>query len=63
MTSAFHVYFGPEASPQTLRVRRIGADDCILALREGLDDFLAMPTYPVFVGMFYAVAGIALVRA
>jgi uncharacterized membrane protein len=60
MTSAFHVYFGPEAFAQTLRVRRIGADDCILSLREGLDDFLSMPTYPIFVGLFYAVAGIAL---
>jgi uncharacterized membrane protein len=60
MTSAFHVYFGPDAFAQTLRVRRIGADDCFLSLREGLDDFLSMPTYPVFVGLFYAVAGIAL---
>jgi uncharacterized membrane protein len=30
------------------------------ALSEGWDDFLSMPTYPVFVGLFYAVAGIAL---
>ena len=41
-------------------MRRIGADDCILSLREGLDDFFSMPTYPIFVGLFYAVAGIAL---
>src|SRR5271163_2539931 len=61
MTPAFHVYFGPEALAATPRVRRIGPDDCFSALREGLDDFFAMPTYPVFVGLFYAVAGIALV--
>ena len=60
MTSAFHVYFGPESVAATPRVRRFSAGDCFLALKEGLDDFLAMPTYPVFVGLFYAVAGIAL---
>ena len=60
MTSAFHVYFGPEAVAATPRVRRFSAEDCFSALKEGLDDFLAMPTYPVFVGLFYAVAGIAL---
>ena len=60
MTSAFHVYFGPEAVAATPRVRRFSGGDCFSALKEGLDDFLAMPTYPVFVGLFYAVAGIAL---
>ena len=60
MTSAFHVYFGSEAVAATPRVRRFSAEDCFAALKEGLDDFLAMPTYPVFVGLFYAVAGIAL---
>jgi uncharacterized membrane protein len=60
VTSAFHVYFGPEAHAATPRVRRIGPDDCFSALSEGLDDFFSMPTYPVFVGLFYAVAGIAL---
>jgi len=60
MTSAFHVYFGPEAFARTPRVRRIGARDCLLSLQEGLDDFFAMPTYPIFVGLFYAVAGVAL---
>jgi uncharacterized membrane protein len=60
MTSAFHVYFGPDALAAAPRVRRIRADDCFAALKEGFDDFLAMPTYPIFVGLFYAVAGIAL---
>ncbi len=60
MTSAFHVYFGPEALAATPQARRVGPDDCFSALKEGLDDFLAMPTYPLFVGLFYAVAGIAL---
>ena len=60
MTSAFHVYFGPDAVAATPRVRRMRAADCLSALSEGLDDFFAMPTYPVFVGVFYAVAGIVL---
>jgi uncharacterized membrane protein len=60
VTSTFHVYFGPEALAATPRVRRIGPGDCFSALKEGLDDFFSMPTYPVFVGLFYAVAGIAL---
>jgi uncharacterized membrane protein len=60
VTSAFHVYFGPEAHAATPRVRRMSPEDCFTALKEGLDDFLAMPTYPIFVGLFYAVAGIAL---
>src|ERR1700761_5930664 len=60
VTSTFHIYFGPEALTATPRVRRIGPEDCFSALKEGVDDFFAMPTYPVFVGLFYAVAGIAL---
>ncbi len=60
MTSAFHVYFGPEALAAHPRVKRLRPDDCIAALKEGVDDFFAMPTYPIFVGLFYAVAGIAL---
>ena len=60
MTSAFHVYFGPDAVAATPRVRRIRLADCFSALSEGFDDFLSTRTYPVFVGIFYAVAGIAL---
>jgi uncharacterized membrane protein len=61
VTSAFHVYFGPEALAAPPKVRPVAPQDCFSALREGLDDFFAMPTYPAFVGLFYAVAGIALV--
>jgi uncharacterized membrane protein len=31
-----------------------------LALREGFEDFVAMPTHPAFLGLFYALAGIAI---
>ena len=60
MSSTFHVYFGPEALDTRVRLRKIEPRDCIAALREGFDDFVAMPTHPVFVGIFYAMAGIAL---
>jgi uncharacterized membrane protein len=60
MASASHVYFGPEALTAPIKIRKIGARDCVAALREGLDDFLATPTHPVFLGLFYALAGIAL---
>jgi len=65
MASAFHVYFGPEFGPdaaiQRPKVRRIEPRDCFAALAEGIDDLLEMPTYPAFVGLFYGLAGIALV--
>ncbi len=65
MASTFHVYFGPDfghdAAIQRLKVRRIGPRDCFAALTEGFEDVLEMPTYPAFVGLFYGLAGVALV--
>ena len=61
MASTFHVYFGPDVSTRRLKVRRIEPRDCFAALAEGFDDVLEMPTYPAFVGLFYALAGVALV--
>ena len=55
------VDFGRDALPTPLKVRRIEPRDCFVALAEGFDDFLEIPTYPVFVGMFYALAGVTLV--
>lgn len=60
MTSAFHVYFGPEALTAPIKLRKIGLRDCFAALREGLDDFLETPTHVAFLGLFYALGGIAL---
>ena len=60
MTSAFHVYFGREALTAQINLRKIGPSDCFAALREGLDDFMAMPTHVAFLGLFYALGGIAL---
>ena len=60
MTSAFHVYFGREALTAPINLHKIGPSDCFAALREGLDDFVAMPTHVAFLGLFYALGGIAL---
>ena len=59
MTSPFHVNFGRGALAP-VEVRKIGPGDCFAALREGLDDFVATPTHVVFLGLFYALGGIAL---
>ena len=61
MSIALHAYFGPDAFTTPLKVCRVGPRDCLAALAEGLDDAQAMPTYPAFLGVFYALAGVALV--
>lgn len=61
MSTTFHVYFGPDAFAAPFKVRKIEPRDCIAALAEGFNDFLAMPTYPAFLGLFYALAGITIV--
>lgn len=61
MASAIHVYFGPHALDAPVTVRKIELKDCFAALTEGFDDFMAMPTHPVFIGFFYALAGVVLV--
>ncbi len=60
MTSAFHVYFGPEGLAARPEVRKIGARDCFAALAEGIDDFRAMPSHLAFLGAFYVFGGMVL---
>jgi uncharacterized membrane protein len=60
MSSAFHVYFGPEALTAPIETRKIEPRDCLAALREGFEDFVATPTHVVFLGLFYALGGIVL---
>ncbi len=60
MTSAFHVYFGPEGLAARPEVRKISAHDCFAALAEGVDDFRAMPSHLAFLGVFYVLGGIVL---
>src|SRR5271166_398347 len=61
MASTFHVYFGANRLATSPKIRRIETADCFAALAEGFDDALEMPTYPAFLGLFYALAGVAIV--
>ena len=45
------------------QVRRIGLPDLQMALRQGWDDFLAIPTQLVFLGILYPIIGIVAARA
>ena len=58
--SEFHVYSGPEALAAPVEVRKIGPQDCLEALAEGFDDFLAMPSHLAFLGLFYVFGGLVL---
>ena len=61
MASIFQEFIRPDALPRPLKVRKIEPRDCFTALAEGFEDVLTMPTYPAFVGLFYALAGVTLV--
>jgi uncharacterized membrane protein len=60
MTSTFHAYFGANGLTRSPKLRRLEATDCFAALTEGFHDALEMPTYPAFVGLLYALAGVTL---
>jgi uncharacterized membrane protein len=54
----------PKASSDAAPViRKIEPADLLGALKEGLDDFWAMPTHVVFLGLIYPVIGLLLGRA
>src|SRR5262245_24349383 len=52
-----------EAARELPKVRSIGLGDLRDALAKGLDDFRAMPTHVVFLGLIYVVIGLLLCRA
>ncbi len=56
----FHVLTGTETMPSQVPVRLIGLSDIKYALRKGIDDFMAMPTHLVFLGLIYPLFGIGL---
>jgi len=57
----FHVIVGPDATAVYPSVRKIGPADLKDVLAKGIDDFLAMPSSLVFLGMIYPIVGIFLV--
>src|SRR5450631_3345413 len=58
--SQFDVIAGPDATPVYPSVRKIGPADLKDALAKGIDDFLAMPSSHVFLGLIYPIAGLCL---
>ena len=56
----FHVIAGPDATPAYPIVRKIGLADLKDALAKGVDDFWAMPTSLVFLGLIYPIVGMCL---
>lgn len=52
-----------EAGPQSPVVRSIGLADLREALKRGYDDFRAMPTHVLFLGIIYPMIGLLLFRA
>jgi uncharacterized membrane protein len=57
-----HVINGATDSPVNLTVRKIGLVDLKDALARGLEDFAAMPTHVIFIGLLYPIVGFILAR-
>ena len=59
-------YLNMSAAPHALKeapaVRRITVDDLRSALREGFDDFWAMPSHVVFLVIIYPIIGLVIAR-
>ncbi len=60
MLSDFHVYSGRDALVARPVLRTLDVRDCFAALKEGFDDFRAMPSHVAFLGAIYALGGIAI---
>ena len=56
----FHVISGPDDTPAFPVVRKIGISDLKYALTKGVDDFLAMPSSLIFLGLIYPIVGFCL---
>jgi uncharacterized membrane protein len=61
MASTLHVYCGANGLICSPKLCPLEPADCLEALAQGFDDALEMPTYPAFLGLFYALAGVSLV--
>jgi uncharacterized membrane protein len=53
-----HIYTGADAHVRRLRINTITPTDLWDALARGFDDFKALPTHLVFLGLIYPMAGI-----
>ena len=55
-----HIVAGAGETPAHPVIRKINASDLFEALAKGLQDFLAMPSHLVFLGLIYPIVGICL---
>jgi uncharacterized membrane protein len=53
-----HIYTGADAHVRRLQINTITSTDLWEALARGFDDFKALPTHLVFLGLIYPMAGI-----
>jgi uncharacterized membrane protein len=56
----FHVIVGPDSTSVYPSVRKIGPADLKVCLVKGIDDFLAMPSSLVLLGLIYPIVGVCL---
>jgi uncharacterized membrane protein len=56
-----HLLVGGSTSPERPVVRRMSPADLIYALRHGIDDFLAMPSFAAFLCVIYPLLGLLLI--
>jgi uncharacterized membrane protein len=59
-SARFHVIAGSSEATTPPIVHKVGLNDIRESLRKGLDDFLAMPSHVVFLGLVYPIAGICI---
>ncbi len=57
-----HIINGAVDSPVRLDIRKIDLADIMGALKQGLDDFFAMPSHMIFLGLLYPIVGFVLFR-
>ncbi|HVY58967.1 MAG TPA: DUF2189 domain-containing protein [Xanthobacteraceae bacterium] len=58
--ASLHIIAGALPRPAHPAIRKIGVTDLRAALASGIDDFLAMPSHTVFVGLIYPIVGFML---
>ena len=62
-THEYDVILPIETGTRLPVVRKVSPSDLVTVLKKGVDDFWAMPTHVVFIGIVYAVAGLLIARA
>ena len=56
----FHVIAGARETPDHPTIRKISLNDLVESLNAGIQDFMAMPSHLVFLGLLYPILGVCL---